>query len=84
MNNKPLSMIIEETKTKLAAVCNDSGLTPVILDLIMQNIYNEVRNLSKEQVVNEKTAYEESFKTEINNKKVDGEIEVIDNAEIVE
>ena len=78
--NKPLSMIIEETKTKLAATCNESGLPPVILDLIMQGIYNEVHNLAERQIVNEKNAYEQSLKENINSEK----IEVVDNVEIVD
>ena len=84
MNNKPLSMIIEETKTKLATVCNESGLTPVILDLIMQGIYNEIHNFAEKQTENEKTIYAESLKKEIDNIEAVKEIDVAEDVKIVE
>lgn len=55
--NKPLTIIIKETKLKLAKVCNESGLPPVILDLIMQGIYSEIHSLAEKQTLEEETAY---------------------------
>lgn len=55
--NKPISMIIKETKTKLAKVCNESGLSPVILDLIMYGIYTEIHSLSEKQALEEESIY---------------------------
>lgn len=55
--NKPISIIIKDTKTKLASVCNESGLSPVILDLIMQGIYSEIRSLAERQIKEEELAY---------------------------
>ena len=55
--NKPLTMIIKETKTKLANACNESGLPPIILDLIMQGLYSEIHNLAERQSSEEESAY---------------------------
>lgn len=55
--NKPLTMIIKETKLKLAKVCNESGLPPVILDLIMQGIYSEIHSLAEKQTLEDERQY---------------------------
>lgn len=55
--NKPLSVIIKETKTELARVCNESGLPPFILDLIMQGIYSEIHSIAEKQTLDEEAAY---------------------------
>lgn len=55
--NKPLTMVIKETKMKLANVCNESGLPPIILDLIMQGLYSEIHGLAERQSSEEETAY---------------------------
>ena len=55
--NKPLAMVIKETKNKLANVCNESGLPPIILDLIMQGIYSEIHSLAERQSLEEEMAY---------------------------
>lgn len=55
--NKPLAMIIKETKSKLANVCNESELPFVILDLIVKDIYLEVHSLAENQSLEEETAY---------------------------
>lgn len=64
--NKPLSLIIKETKTKLANICNESGLPPVILDLIMQGIYSEVHSLSEKQISDEEESYVKMIKSQSN------------------
>jgi hypothetical protein len=68
--NKPLTMVIKETKNKIANVCNESGLSPAILDLIMQGIYSEIHSLAERQTVEEEMSYvkmleETSKKTEV-------------------
>lgn len=68
--NKPITMVIKETKTKIANICNESGLSPVVLDLIMQGIYSEIHSLAERQSLEEEMAYtkmlkEDSKKTEV-------------------
>lgn len=70
--NKPLTMAIKETKMKLASVCNESGLPPVILDLIMHGVYSEIHSLAERQSFNEEKSYKEELEKEnkqIENKK---------------
>ena len=55
--NKPLTMIIKETKSKLANICNESGLHPAILDLIIQGIYYEVHSIAEKQSLDEEQSY---------------------------
>lgn len=56
-NSKPVSMIIKETKIKIANACNESRLPPVILDLVMSEIYSEVRSLAEKQAIEEEKSY---------------------------
>lgn len=60
--NKPLTMSIKETKLKLVNVCNESGLPPVILDLIVENLYSEIHSIANKQSLDEEKAYMESVK----------------------
>lgn len=62
--NKPISLIIEETKNGLANVCNKSGLPPIILDLILQGIYSEVHTLAEKQMSKEKEEYIKKLESE--------------------
>ena len=64
--NKPLTMVIKETKTKIANICNESGLPPVILDLIMQGIYSEIRFLADKQISEEEKSYIATIKENAN------------------
>lgn len=62
--NKPLSMIIKETKMALAKTCNDSNLSPVILDMILRDIYNEIHILSEKQFAEEENIYMKSLEVD--------------------
>lgn len=55
--NKPITMVIKETKTKIANICNESGLSPIVLDLIMQGIYAEIHSFAERQALEEEVAY---------------------------
>ena len=55
--NKPMTMVVKETTTKLINACNESGLPPVVLDLILQGIYSEVHTLAEQQTVREEKDY---------------------------
>ena len=71
--NKPITMIIKETKNKLANICNESGLPPVILDLIIHDIYSEIHSIVEKQTLEDESAYakalEESYKNADVNEK---------------
>lgn len=55
--DKSIAMIIKDTKMKFIKVCNESGLPPVILDLIVQGVYSDIRYLSEKQTSEEEAAY---------------------------
>lgn len=55
--NKPITMVINETKRKLANICNESGLSPAVLDLIMQGLYSEIHSLAKRQAMEDEVTY---------------------------
>lgn len=67
--NKPITMIIKETKNKLANICNESGLPPVILDLIIQGVYSEIHSIVERQTLEDEDAYTKAL--EESSKKVD-------------
>lgn len=72
--NKPITMVIKETKKKIVGICNESGLPPVVLDLIMQGIYSEIHSLAERQTMEDEMSYvkmieETSKKTEVANDK---------------
>ena len=75
--NKPITMVIKETKTKIANICNESGLSPIVLDLIMQGIYSEIHSLAERQTMEDEISYvkmleEATKKTEVTDKNVSG------------
>lgn len=55
--NKPLTIVIENTQTKLAQVCNESGLPPIILDLIIKGLYSEIHSIAERQILEDKASY---------------------------
>lgn len=68
---KPTSMIIKETKEKLASVINESGLSPIVLDLIIQGFYSEIHILTEKQILEDEVAYRKAIESE-NVKKDNG------------
>lgn len=60
--NKPITMIVKETKTKIINACNESGLPPIILDLIIQGIYSEIHSLAEKQSTEEEMIYIDMIK----------------------
>lgn len=67
--NKPLTIMINETKVKLADVCNNSGLPISILDLIIQGIYSEIHSLAEKQALEERMHYMNAINNESSEKR---------------
>ena len=67
--DKPITISIEEFKKQLSDVINNSGLHPFILDSILKDFYNEIHVLYQNQVLRDKQTYEESLKTNPDDKK---------------
>lgn len=54
---KSITMLINETREKLVQTCNTSNLPPCVLELILQNLYNEVSALAKRQLQEDELYY---------------------------
>lgn len=67
--NKPLTMAIKDVKTKIVDACNESGLPPAILDLIVQGIYSDIHYIVEKQEADEEVAYLKSLEGDNNEEK---------------
>ena len=65
--NKPISMIINETRLSLANVCNESKLPPCVLESIIKDLYDEIIQISAIQLKQDEENYNKALK-EIENK----------------
>ena len=63
---KPITLIYEELKNNLADIINNSGLPAFIIEPVLQNYLNEVKNIEKKQYEYDKKEYEESLEKEKN------------------
>lgn len=72
--NKPITMVIKETQTELANVCNKSGLSPIHLDLIVRGLYTEIHSLAERQAAEEEMAYVKMLEESSKNKEIVDEI----------
>lgn len=61
---KPITMVIEETKNNLINVINQSGLHPFILDSIMKELHNEIHISYLKQAQMEAENYNKSVSKE--------------------
>lgn len=59
--NKPLTILIQETKSNFIKTINNSSLPPCVLELIMQDILNEIHVLSQKQLQEDELAYMNSL-----------------------
>ena len=57
MTDKPISLVIDDFRKNLASVVNNSGLPLCISELIIKELYDEARELSKQQLLMDKEQY---------------------------
>lgn len=62
MNNKPVSMIINETRISLLDILNKSTLPPCVLELIAKDLYNDVKQVSEAQLKRDEETYTKAQK----------------------
>lgn len=67
MNNKPISMVINETRISLLKICNESGLPACVLELIVKDLYNDVNRVSENQFKKDEESYIQAQKEAQNN-----------------
>ena len=71
--DKPLSLIIEETRQAIADAVNNSHLPPTLLAYIVKDVYTELRQVEAEQYKRDKVSYEISLKDTEKGGDVDGD-----------
>lgn len=59
--SKPASMAIREFEEKLEESINNSGLPPVIVEMVLRGYYIQIKELAKKQREQEESA----FKSEV-------------------
>lgn len=62
--NKPASMVIKEFSDSIEKCINNSGLPPVIIEMIVRGYYLQIKDLAEKQAEAEKTEYEAAEKKE--------------------
>lgn len=67
--NKPISMVINETRISLTNICNQSGLPACVLELIIRDLYKEVQHVSTVQLKQDEETYAKALKDAENTNK---------------
>lgn len=62
--NKPITIVHEEVKNKIAEVINSSGLPAFVIEPILNDFLIEVKNIARHQYENDKKQYEMALKKE--------------------
>ena len=62
--NKPASMVIKEFSDSIEKCINDSGLPPVIIEIVMRGYYMQIKELADRQFEAEKAEYTAEEKKE--------------------
>ena len=65
--NKPVTLVIEETKTKLAEIINTSGLPPFVIEPMLNTFLQEAHIASKRQYEIDKLQYEQAIAKRMRN-----------------
>lgn len=57
--DKPLSIILQETKESIIKIINESNLNPCLIRPIIKDIYFEVEQASRQELLQDKKKYQE-------------------------
>lgn len=68
---KPASLLIQETRSNIINILNESKLHPSILELIMKDIMNDVTNASTRVKTKEREEYNKKVLEEAKNNSED-------------
>lgn len=60
--DKPISMVIKETKSNLIQVCNESNLHISILQLIVKEMHDELNKVAQRVMEEEELQYSNAIK----------------------
>ena len=62
---KPITMVINETRESLIKTINESNIPPFIMEMMLKDIYMEVNQLNIDISIREKEEYLQSLKEPI-------------------
>lgn len=62
--NKPLSLILAESRETIVKAINSTGLPMALLELIIKDLYNEINIQSNRELEFEKVEYEKALANE--------------------
>ena len=68
---KPISLILRDTKLELANICNNSNLPACLLEPILKELYLEVRDFKNRQEKIDEELYNSSLSEEQTSESVD-------------
>lgn len=66
--DKPITLVMEETKLSIINIINDSKLPIYIIEPIIKGLYNEISQLSLQFSLSEKEKYKKSIEKNEKNK----------------
>lgn len=64
--NKPISLLIKDSKQSIINTINETNLPPCLLEPIIKEIYFEVQGLVKQELVKDEKDYNESLNNDTN------------------
>ena len=67
--DKPITLVMEETKLSIINIINDSKLPIYIIEPIIKGLYNEISQLSLQFSLSEKEKYQKSIEENAKNKE---------------
>ena len=62
--NKPASVAIKEFSEKIETCINESGLPPIVLEMIMRGYYLQIKELADKQTAAEEESYKKGMEAE--------------------
>ncbi len=67
--NKPASVAIRDFSEKMEECINESGLPPIVVEMVMRGYYLQIREMAEKQTIQEEEEYRKEKDGEIEAKK---------------
>lgn len=67
--NKPASVAIRDFSEKMEECINESGLPPIVVEMVMRVYYLQIREMAEKQTIQEEEEYRKEKDGEIEAKK---------------
>lgn len=77
--DKPISIVLKESKDRITSTVNSLNLQPAILQLILLDVYNDVRSKADAQLLQEQEMYSFIKQEEENKEDADNQNAVKEN-----